>query len=286
MQITRRSTFLGILGMIGPALASARTSDAWADYEAATGGRVGVYAQNVISGATLTWRADERFVMCSTFKASLAALILKRVDHGEEHLDTPIAYTAADVKDWVAPVAEANLARGALSVGEMCKAAVQESDNTCASLLLARVGGPAALTSFWRTCGDGVSRLDDPEPFLNRVPLGDDRDTTTPQAMAENFKRFVLGDVLSLSSRTQLKAWLIGSVTGFNRLRAGLPRGWVVGDKTGNNGEDAAGDVAIGWPSPDAPVLICAYTRGGKPDDRQLRVLFSAIARTTARELV
>lgn len=256
------------------------------DYEAATGGRVGIYAENVVSGAKLGWRADERFVMCSTFKASLATLILSRVDRGEENLDVPIAYTVADLKDWHAPVAKANLARGALSVGEMCKAAVQESDNTCASLLLARVGGPAALTSFWRACGDGVSRLDDPEPFLNRTPLGDDRDTTTPRAMAGNFKRFILGDVLSPSSRMQLKTWLIGSVTGLDRLRAGLPQSWVVGDKTGNNGEDAAGDVAIAWPDPNEPVLICAYTRGGRPDDRQLRVLFSAIGRAAALKLV
>ena len=181
---------------------------------------------------------------------------------------------------------DCNLARGALSIGEMCKAAVEVSDNTCASLLLSRVGGPAALTTFWRACGDGVSRLDDPEPILNRIPLGDDRDTTTPRAMARNFKRFVLGDVLAPPSRTRLKTWLIGSVTGFNRLRTGLPRNWVVGDKTGNNGEDAAGDVAIVWPALDRPVLVCAYTRGGTPDDRQLRVLFSAIGRTAARELV
>ena len=285
MQITRRSTFFGVLGFLSPMPTRARTSGTVRDYEAATGGHVGIYAENVVSGAKLEWRADERFVMCSTFKASLTALILSRVDRGEEHLDTPISYTAADLKDWVAPVAKANLSKGALSVGEMCKAAVQESDNTCATLLLTRVGGPAVLTSFWRSCGDGVSRLDDPEPLLNRVPLGDDRDTTTPRAMAGNFKRFILGDVLSPPSRLQLKTWLIGSITGFDRLRAGLPRGWVVGDKTGNNGKDAAGDVAIAWRSSNEPILICAYTRGGRPNGQQLHRLFSAIGKTTALEL-
>lgn len=286
MHVTRRSAFLGVLGVLGPMSARAQAIGAVSDYEAATGGRVGIYAENVVTGATLEWRADERFVMCSTFKASLAALILKRVDRGYDHLDASIAYTAADLQDWVAPVAKANLARGALSVGEMCKAAVEESDNTCATLLLARVGGPAALTSFWRACGDGVSRLDDPEPLLNRTPLGDDRDTTTPRAMAGNFKRFLAGDILSPASAQQLTTWLIGSVTGFDRLRSGLPRGWIVGDKTGNNGKDAAGDIAIAWPAPNEPVLMCAYTRGGLPDDRQLRVLFSAIGKTAALRLV
>lgn len=286
MQLTRRSALFGAFGLLGSLPAQARTSSPITVYEAMTGGHVGIYAENVLSGATIEWRADERFVMCSTFKASLVALILSRVDKGKEHLDVPITYTAADLRDWHAPVARANLTKGVLSIGEMCKAAVQQSDNTCATLLLARVGGPAVLTSFWRACGDGISRLDDPKPFLNQIPLGSDRDTTTPRAMAENFKRFVLGDVLSPSSRRKLKTWLIGSVTGFNRLRAGLPKRWMVGDKTGNNGEDAAGDVAIAWPKPDEAVLICAYTRGGRPDDHQLRVLFSAIGEAAALKLI
>jgi beta-lactamase class A len=232
-----------------------------------------------------TWPADERFVMCSTFKASLAALILQRVDRGEDRLEDRIALSTADVPDWVAPVARANLARAWMSVGEMCAAAVQQSDNTCASLLLTRISGPAALTAFWRASGDPVSRLDDPEPMLNRTPPGSERDTSTPRAMAGNFRRFVLGNVLSAPSRIQLTAWLIGSVMGFNRLRAGLPVGWVVGDKTGNNGEDAAGDVAITWPKSDRPLLICAYTRAGKPNDNKRRALFSAVGRTAAMSL-
>ena len=285
MQVTRRSIAFGIVGLLNPGVARARTSQAVTDYEAVTGGRVGVYAENIVSGAKLEWRGDQRFVMCSTFKASLAAMVLSRVDQGRDHLDVPIPYTAADLRDWHAPVAKANVARGALSLGEMCKAAVQESDNTCATLLLSRVGGPTALTSFWRLCGDDVSRLDDPEPFLNRTPLGNERNTTTPKAMARSFGKFVLGDVLSLPSRLQLKAWLIGSVTGFERLRSGLPRNWIVADKTGNNGKDAAGDVAIAWPRTDEPLLICAYTRGGNPTDRQLQVLFSAIGTEAALRL-
>ena len=285
MLITRRASLVGLLGSFANFPAAAREDDAVATYEAATGGHVGFFAENVVSGADLGWRANERFVMCSTFKASLAALILQRVDRGTDHLDRSITFTAADTPDWVAPVAKANLARGWMSVGEMCQAAVQQSDNTCATLLLDRVGGPAALTAFWRTCGDMVSRLDDPELQLNRTPPGSDRDTTTPRAMAANFRRFVLGDVLSVPSRTQLKMWLVGSVTGFNRLRAGLPASWVVGDKTGNNGADAAGDVAVAWPRLGAPILLCAYTRGGQPNDDQLRAVFAAIGRTAAKKL-
>jgi len=253
-------------------------------YERSSGGRVGVYARNLATGATLAWRPDERFVMCSTFKASLAALVLARVDQGSDSLDQVIPYTAADLQEY-APVARENLARGALSVGAMCQGAVELSDNTCANLLLARVGGPAALTAFWRSTGDAVSRLDHDEPLLNRTPPGRDEDTTTPAAMAGNLRRFVLGDVLSRSSRERLTGWLLDCRTGDNRLRAGTPPGWRVGNKTGNNGKDAAGDIAVVWPPSASPLLVCAYTRGGAPTAAHLLTLFTDIGRIVARQL-
>src|SRR5260370_19953772 len=161
-------------------------------YEQASGGRIGVYAENVAARAKITWRADDRFVMCSTFKASLAALVLVRIDRGQDHLERLIAYGPNELQEY-APIAEKNLAQGAMSVADMCAAAVEYSDNTCANLLLARVGGPAVLTAFWRSTGDPVTRLDHDEPMLNRTPPGDPHDTTTPAAMAGNLRRFVLG---------------------------------------------------------------------------------------------
>ena len=256
------------------------------DYERSSGGRIGVYAENIRTGARLSWRADERFVMCSTFKASLAACILSRVDHGQDRLETLISYGANDIQDWYAPVAKANLSKGFLSVREMCRAAVEQSDNTCANLLLSRVGGPPALTAFWRENGDQVTRLDDPEPFLNRTPPGDPRDTTTPAAMAQTLCRFVLGRVLSEPSRTPFIEWLVGCRTGANRLRAGLPTNWVIGDKTGNNGSDAAGDIAVVWPKANFPIVICAYTRGGAPSAQQLESAFAGIGRYVGAQLI
>ena len=153
----------------------------------------------------------------------------------------------------------------------MCKAIVELSDNTCANLLLARSGGPAALTAFWRATGDTISRLDHNEPELNRSPPGDPHDTTTPAAMAGNLRRFVLGEVLSPVSRQHLTEWLVGCKTGNNRLRGGLPTEWKIGDKTGNNGKDASGDIAIAWPAAGGPVLVCAYTQGGSPTRKTVR---------------
>jgi beta-lactamase class A len=196
--------------------------------------------------------------MCSTFKASLAACVLASVDRGQTRLDDLIAYGPDDLLEF-APVAQQNVEKGAMSVADMCEAAVELSDNTCANVLLARVGGPSALTAFWRSIGDPVSRLDHNEPELNRSPPGDPHDTTTPAAMAGNLRSLILGKVLSPNSRERLTGWMLGCKTGDNRLRAGLPKGWRVGDKTGKNGKDAFGDIAVTWSTHGEPVLICAY---------------------------
>lgn len=286
MSLSRR-ILLGASGaLIAGAARAAPDLVAAATYEQASGGRVGVYAANLKTGTKLEWRADERFVMCSTFKASLAAFTLTRVDLGKENLDRMVPYGPSDLEDFYAPVAKQNLAKGQMSVAEMCEAAVEFSDNACANLLLAASGGPAALTDFWRRSGDAVSRLDHNEPVLNRSKPGDPHDTTTPMAMAANLRRFLLEDILSERSRHRLLDWMIACKTGANRLRGGLPAAWRIADKTGNNGADAAGDIAMLWPAADMPIVICVYTQGGMPGAAQLETVFKEIGQAVAHRLV
>jgi beta-lactamase class A len=166
-----------------------------------------------------------------------------------------------------------------MTVEALCKAAIELSDNTAANLLLTSIGGPSALTSFWRAHGDSVSRLDRTEPALNSAQTADLRDTTTPAAMAGNLRRFVLGPVLSKASRERLTDWMLGCKTGDKRLRAGLPKDWLIGDKTGNNGKDAAGDIAVAWPKPGVPILVCAYIQGGSPTEEQIDTVFLRLGR-------
>jgi beta-lactamase class A len=68
-------------------------------------------------------------------------------------------------------------------------------------------------------------------------------------------------------------------------LRAGLPKGWRIGDKTGNNGKDAAGDIAVAWPTSGGPLLICAYTQGGSPTPSQIEAVFADVGRMAAHRL-
>jgi beta-lactamase class A len=284
MPVSRRSMLAASAAVLAPRAFAAPPPGVIADYERATRGRVGFFAVNLASGRVLAWRAHERFAMCSTFKASLAALVLSRVDAGHERLDRPVSFGPADLQPY-APVAKEHLAAGAMTIATMCEAAVELSDNTCANLLLREVGGPAKLTRFWRAIGDRDSRLDHDEPLLNRTKPPNPQDTTTPSAMANTIAKLAVGDVLAPASRERLVGWLVACRTGTNKLRAGLPPDWRIGDKTGNNGADASGDLAVAWPRTRGTIVVGAYVQGGKPTPQQQDELFAGLGRMVTRRL-
>lgn len=243
------------------------------------GGRIGVFA--VVEGVELGHRPDERFALCSTFKWALAAAVLARVDRGELALDERVAYRAGDLLEY-APVTRARLAEGGMAVEALARAAVVQSDNTAANLLLAKIEGPPGLTRFFRELGDPVTRLDRLEPELNMNSPGDPRDTTTPRAMATSFSKVLTGDVLSPASRERLARWLVECETGRERLRAGLPPGLVVGDKTGTGPGGACNDVAFVWLPTGGTWVIAAYLSGSSATPAELNAIHADIARVIA----
>lgn len=228
----------------------------FADIERRNGGRLGVFAIDTGSGRTLAHRADERFLMCSTFKGLLAAQILARVDSGEEHLDRPIRYTKKDLI-FTSPVTKANVAHGAMTVGALCQAAVEVSDNTAAILLMRSAGGPEQLTQFVRGFGDTVTRSDRYEPDSNQYNGA--LDTTTPRAIAQSATKILLGNVLSAHARQRLEDWMIASTPGRERIRSALPADWRAGDRPGTSVERETNDYAIVRPPGRAPLVVAAY---------------------------
>ena len=236
--------------------------------EAESGGRLGVAVLDTAAGALAGHRIDERFPMCSTFKTLAVAAILARVDAGKEQLARRIAVEQKDILSY-APITKQRVGQE-MTVAELCEAAVTLSDNTAANLLLANLGGPSAITTFARSLGDDITRLDRTEPTLNEATPGDPRDTTTPAAMAKNLKLLATGAALSAASRDQLIAWLVGCKTGDARLRAGLPKGWRVGDKTGSGDHGSSNDAAVVWPDGKPPLIVTSYlTETAAPDDKR-----------------
>lgn len=285
-MIDRRSLLVGGLALAGCAGHPQEARRARADFRGlqdmlGAGGRLGVAALDTGNGRWLLHDETSRYAMASTFKLPLAAAILAEVEAGRLALDQEIAFTRADLVPY-APVVEAALAAGRLTVEQLCAAIVEVSDNAAANLLLARIGGPAGLTRFVRAHGDAVTRLDRMETDLNSNLPGDARDTTSPLAMASLMRALLLREALRPASRARLIGWMEGATTGLERLRAGFPTGWRAGDKTGNGANGAANDLAIAIPPGRAPILIACYQSGGTAGRPARDAVHAAVARAAA----
>ena len=236
----------------------------FASIEAKTGGRLGVAMHDTGSGLKAARRGDEGFPMCSTFNLLAVAAVLNRVDKGEETLSREIPVPKDAILEH-APVTEKHVG-GVISLSDLCAAAMVWSDNTAANLILESLGGPKAATDFVRSLGDDVTRIDRMEPDANAFGPGEVKDTTTPNAMLGNLNTLFLGEALSPLSRDRLTEWFVASETGKDRLRAGLPETWRVGDRSGTGPHGTSNDVAVAWPATGDHILIAAYLTGAKGD--------------------
>ncbi|MEO5717202.1 MAG: class A beta-lactamase [Chthoniobacterales bacterium] len=272
---------LHVGGAEPPATANEATVQRIQAIETRLGGRLGVVAVDSSSDRRLAHRANERFPMCSTFKFLAAAAVLHQVDEKMVQLAHFIPYAEADLLEY-APVTRKHVDEGGMPLGELCAAAVELSDNTAGNLLVRALGGPPAFTRYARTLGDERTRLDRLEPELNNVEPGDERDTTTPAAMAANLRSLLLGQALSSSSRQQLETWLAANQTGAELIRAGLPNDWKVGDKTGRGPNGAINDIAILRPPGKAPILLAVYFIGSTAPVKERQAAIADVARIVA----
>ncbi|MEU4840924.1 class A beta-lactamase [Nocardia testacea] len=255
----------------------------FADLEAAHGARLGVFAVDTADGRSVAYRDGERFPMASTFKGLACGALLHEHPLSSGFFDRVIRYPRTDLVE-NSPVTEQHVDTG-MTVSALCEAAITVSDNTAGNQILKLLDGPAGFTAFLRTLGDDTSRLDRWETELNTAIPGDERDTTTPAALAADYRALVVGDSLAEPERAQLSAWLVASATGANRIRAGLPAGWKVGNKTGSPAYGSALDVAVAWPPGRAPLVIAVLTTKSEQDAEPADDLVAAATRAAVEAL-
>ncbi|MCM1011007.1 class A beta-lactamase [Brevibacterium sp. XM4083] len=240
--------------------------------------RVGVYAVDLDTGREIAWRADERFAYASTIKAMASAALLDEV--GTDGLSKDIAVDEDDLVSH-SPVTETNVG-GTMTLAELCEAAMTQSDNGAANLIVAELGGPASLDSRLDDLGDTGTTVSRIEPGLNEATPGDPRDTTTPRASASNLRKYVFGGVLSDDEATTLTDWMKATQTGDTLIRADLPEEWTVGDKSGTGSYGSRNDLGIIWPDDGGPIVISVLSskkeKDAEADDRLIaRAAASAV---------
>lgn len=225
--------------------------------EKSSGGRLGVALINTENNTLTVYRADERFAMCSTSKVMAVSALLKKSESDKDILGERITLHESELVTW-SPITEKNLTTG-MTLDALSAATLQQSDNTAMNIILNYLGGPSVVTAFARSIGDEKFRQDRSEPELNTAIPGDERDTSTPLAMALSLQKLTLGDALAVPQRQQLLEWLKGNTTGAASIKAGLPENWIVGDKTGSGDYGTTNDIAVIWPPGKSPLILVTF---------------------------
>jgi beta-lactamase class A len=268
-MITRRRAIAGTLSLIPVLRASAAATAKNVRIDAATprlgaveariGGRLGVGVLDTADDALLGYRVDERFPMSSTCNVLTVASVMKRIDDGQDQPDRLVQYKASDLIAGNAPVTTAHLAAGGMMVVDLCAAAIQWSDETAANLLLRSLGGQPGVTSYVRSLGDNVTRLDQTEPGSGQPPSIAGHGTTSPHAMVQNLRHILLSRGLTQPARLFIWSWMLDAKLSGKRLRSGIPANWQIGDQTATGGHGTVNVIAFLLPPRRPPLLAAIY---------------------------
>ncbi|PEM53270.1 class A beta-lactamase [Bacillus wiedmannii] len=224
--------------------------------------KLGIYALDTGTNQTVTYRSDERFAYASTHKVlAVGALLQKK---SIEDLDQKIKYTSKDLVNYN-PITEKYVGTG-MTLKELADASIRYSDNTAQNLILKQLGGPSEFKKSLREIGDSVTNPERFEPELNEVQPDDTRDTSTAMALATSLQTYALSDILPIEKRSFLIDLMKRNTTGDNLIRAGVPAGWEVADKTGSGSYGTRNDIAIIWPPNKNPIVLAILSNHAKYD--------------------
>ena len=276
-------TFVGLFSL----MTSSRADDGLVKdlkrIEAKSGGDIGVAILGSTLGPRWGYREKERFALNSTFKSFACAHLLRLADQGKASLDKTVLIKHTDLVPW-SPVTKRRVGTE-MSLAALCEAAVTMSDNSAANKILDAIGGPPALTTFMRSIGDAVTRMDRREPKMNSFKDGDDRDTTVPLAAITSLERLLQGDVLEPSSRDRLTRWMVDDQVADSLIRKVLPPGWRIADKSGAGRDGTRGIIAALWPPDHAPIHVAIYLKNGPKGLKAMNTIIAEVSEAIVKKL-
>ncbi|PFE11942.1 class A beta-lactamase BlaIII [Bacillus cereus] len=224
--------------------------------------KLGIYALDTGTNQTVAYHSDDRFAFASTSKSLAVGALLHK--NSLEALDQRITYTHEDLSNYN-PITEKHVDTG-MTLKELADASVRYSDSTAHNLILKQLGGPSEFEKILREMGDTVTTSERFEPELNEVHPGETHDTSTPEAIAKTLQSFTLGTALPIEKRELLVDWMKRNTTGDKLIRAGVPKGWEVADKTGAGSYGTRNDIAIIWPPNKKPIVLAILSNHDKED--------------------
>jgi beta-lactamase class A len=268
-------------------------------------------------------RPAERFSLQSVMKLQGSMLALDAVDRGKWTLETKLHFTKKDLSAFNQPIEKRLGPDGAdISVGDLMRSAIIDSDSAAVDILLDRLGGPAAMNALlkkWKIEGMSVDRTErdlqaeivglqwkteygDVPTFraaIAKVPAAarseayakyqkDTRDTSTPRAMTQLLRLIAERKLFKPDTQAFLERAMFDTATGPDRLKAGLGAGWKLMHKTGTAGSwqgvsAATNDVGI-LTAPDGErIAVAVFVGDSRSSDEENARAIAEVARAIVR---
>jgi beta-lactamase class A len=201
-------------------------------------GKVGVAAVVLETGDTVSLNLHDHFPMQSVYKLPIGMAVMKQVDAGKITLDQKVSVTKRDFVriGQYSPIRDNNPNGVELSVGELLRFAISESDGTASDVLMKLLGGPQVVQAY-------LSELKITELIVlnTEKELGQDwqaqyRNWASPEAAVALLRALYERRGLSETAHDLLLKLLTESTPGAKRLKGLLPAGTVIAHKTGTSG--------------------------------------------------
>lgn len=207
---------------------------------------VGVSIHGIENNEFLDINGEKHFPMQSVFKFHIALAVLNQVDKGKLKLDEEIFISKKELlpNTW-SPIREAYPeANVKLTLAEIIRYTVAQSDNNGCDILLRKIGGPKRVEKYIRKLGVKNISIKHNEEEMHKNWNAQFSNWTTPKAATDLLIKFYEGKVLSKNSFDFLWKVMIETSTGKNRIKGQLPEGTIVAHKTGSSGKNEKGITA------------------------------------------
>ncbi|WP_214226725.1 class A beta-lactamase, subclass A2 [Pedobacter sp. B4-66] len=204
---------------------------------------VGVSVYGIESKDTITVNGNKHYPMQSVFKFHIAMAVLNQVDKGKLSLSQKIHIKKSELlpNTW-SPIRDAHPNGNVdLPLSEIIKYTVAQSDNNGCDILMRLIGGPKPINDYIHSLGVKDVAIQANEEEMHKEWDVQFLNWSTPKAVTELLTTFYTKKVLSKTSFNFLWKTMVETSTGTNRLKGQLPKGTIVGHKTGTSGTNKQG---------------------------------------------
>jgi beta-lactamase class A len=250
-------------------------------------GKVGAAAVLVEGGETTAINGAQPFPMQSVYKLPIGMYVLHQVDRGLLTLDQKVNVQPNDFLTGRqhSPIRDRNPKGVVLSLRELLRFMVSESDGSACDVLLGLVGGPDNVTKYLREIGVEDIIVANTEREIGQDEQVQYRNSATPESALALLRKLHEGSTLSPASRSLLLEFMTQSPTGPNRIKGMLPKGMQVAHKTGSSGRvngytRALNDIGIITLPDGRHLALAVFVSDSKVDEQTLESVIATIARS------